>query len=70
MSTPTSLRALRRQISSLFLERLAQTAGLGVDSAQQIIAEVGPQAASFDWAGQLAFWGAVRDERRALPIYR
>jgi hypothetical protein len=28
--------------------------GLGVDSAQQIIAEVGPQAASFDSAGQLA----------------
>jgi transposase len=36
--------------------RLAQTAGLGVDSAQQIIAEVGPQAASFDSAGQLASW--------------
>ena len=36
--------------------RLAQTAGLGADSAQQIIAEVGPQAASFDSAGQLASW--------------
>jgi transposase len=36
--------------------RLAQTAGLGVDSAQQIIAEVGPQAASFDSASQLASW--------------
>ena len=36
--------------------RLAQTAGLGVDSAQQIIAEVGPQAASFDAASQLASW--------------
>ena len=36
--------------------RLAHTAGLGVDSAQQIIAEVGPQAASFDSAGQLASW--------------
>jgi len=36
--------------------RLAQTAGLGADSAQQIIAEVGPRAASFDSAGQLASW--------------
>jgi transposase len=36
--------------------RLAKTAGLGVDSAQQIIAEVGPRAASFDSAGQLASW--------------
>ena len=36
--------------------RLAHTPGLGVDSAQQIIAEVGPQAASFDSSGQLASW--------------
>jgi transposase len=36
--------------------RLAETPGLGVDSAQQIIAEVGPQAASFDSPGQLASW--------------
>ena len=36
--------------------RLGQTAGLGADSAQQIIAEVGPQAATFDSAGQLASW--------------
>jgi transposase len=36
--------------------RLAETPGLGADSAQQIIAEVGPRAASFDSAGQLASW--------------
>jgi len=36
--------------------RLAATPGLGVDSAQQIIAEVGPQVASFDSPGQLASW--------------
>jgi transposase len=36
--------------------RLAHTPGLGADSAQQIIAEVGPRAASFDSAGHLASW--------------
>jgi transposase len=36
--------------------RLAEVPGLGVDSAQQIIAEVGPQAATFSSPGQLASW--------------
>jgi transposase len=36
--------------------RLAEVPGLGADSAQQIIAEVGPQAAKFDSPGQLASW--------------
>ncbi|MGH2397236.1 MAG: IS110 family transposase [bacterium] len=36
--------------------RLAETPGFGPDSAQQIIAEVGPDARSFDSAGQLASW--------------
>lgn len=36
--------------------RLAKVPGLGVDSAQQIIAEVGPHAATFDSPGQLASW--------------
>jgi transposase len=36
--------------------RLAATPGLGVDSAQPIIAEVGAQAASFDSPGELASW--------------
>jgi transposase len=36
--------------------RLAQVPGLGADSAQQIVAEVGPQAATFPSAGQMASW--------------
>jgi Transposase IS116/IS110/IS902 family len=35
---------------------LAEVPGLGVDSAQQILAEVGPTAATFPSAGQLASW--------------
>jgi transposase len=54
--------ALARSVAETLQEhhsavtRLAETPGLGVDSAQQIIAEVGPQAASFDSPGQLASW--------------
>jgi transposase len=36
--------------------RLAEVPGLGVDSAQQIIAEVGVQASTFASAGHLASW--------------
>jgi transposase len=36
--------------------RLAEVPGYGVDSAQQIIAEVGPTAATFPTAQQLASW--------------
>ena len=36
--------------------RLSQLPGLGVDSAQQIIAAIGPGAESFPSAGQLASW--------------
>jgi transposase len=36
------------------VERLAEVPGLGVDSAQQIIAEVGPTAATFPSAKQLS----------------
>jgi transposase len=39
--------------------RLSQLPGLGVDSAQQIIAEIGPRAESFPSAGQLASWVGV-----------
>ncbi len=39
--------------------RLAELPGLGVDSAQQIIAELGPQAAAFPSAAQLASWIGV-----------
>ncbi len=41
------------------VERLAQVPGLGVDSAQQIIAEVGPGAQKFATAGDLASWVGV-----------
>lgn len=36
--------------------RLAEVPGLGADSAQQIVAEVGPQAATFPSAEQMASW--------------
>jgi len=41
------------------IERLADLPGVGVDSAQQIIAEMGPQAATFPSAGQAASWVGV-----------
>jgi transposase len=39
--------------------RLSELPGLGVDSAEQIIAEIGPRAESFPSAGQLASWVGV-----------
>ena len=39
--------------------RLAELPGLGADSAQQIIAEIGPKAAAFPTAAQLASWVGV-----------
>jgi transposase len=39
--------------------RLSELPGLGVDSAQQIIAEIGSRAESFPSAGQLASWVGV-----------
>jgi transposase len=41
------------------VERLAEVPGLGIDSAHQIIAEVGPTAATFPSAGHLASWVGV-----------
>jgi transposase len=41
------------------VERLAEVPGLGVDSAQQIIAEVGPVAAAFPSAKCLSSWAGV-----------
>ena len=38
------------------VQRLAEVPGLGADSAQQIIAEVGPTAATFPSAGNLSSW--------------
>jgi len=39
--------------------RLSEVPGFGADSAQQVIAEVGPQASTFDSAAQLASWVGV-----------
>jgi len=39
--------------------RLIEIPGFGVNSAQQILAEVGPQAATFASAAQLASWAGV-----------
>lgn len=56
---------LDQQIANLLrpyqdqVRRLAEVPGLGVDSAQQIIAEVGPTAATFPSAGELASWVGV-----------
>lgn len=41
------------------ITRLAEVPGFGVDSAQQIIAEIGPTAAAFPSAAQLASWVGV-----------
>jgi transposase len=41
------------------VERLAEVPGLGVDSAQQIIAEVGPRATTFPSAKQMASWAGM-----------
>jgi transposase len=47
------------------VERLAEVPGLGVDSAQQIMAEVGPTAAIFPSEKCLSSWvGACRPRRR------
>ena len=56
------LRQLDEELAQLLrvhqdaIQRLAAVPGLGVDSAQQIIAEVGPTAATFDSAKRLASW--------------
>jgi len=54
------------------VQRLAEVPGLGVDSAQQIIAEVGPTAATFPSGKQLSSWvGACPgDEESAGVNYR
>ena len=68
----TELRGIETQIEALNLEmggllrrhqdavqRLAAVPGLGVDSAQQIIAEVGPDAVTFPAPKQMASWVGV-----------
>ena len=56
------IQMLRETIASAMqahqqaIMRLAAAPGFGINSAQQVIAEVGPQAATFDSAAQLSFW--------------
>jgi transposase len=56
---------LDQELSSLLaqhkdaVKRLAEVPGLGADSAQQIIAEIGPTAATFPTAKDLASWVGV-----------
>src|SRR5215472_7567434 len=51
------------------VQRLAEVPGLGVDSAQQIIAEVGPTAATFPSGGQLSSWvGACPGDEQSAGV--
>jgi len=51
------------------VQRLAEVPGLGVDSAQQIIAEVGPTAATFPSGKQLASWmGACPGDEESAGV--
>ncbi|AMY08558.1 Transposase IS116/IS110/IS902 family protein [Luteitalea pratensis] len=56
------MRQLDEELAALLrvhqdaVQRLAAVPGLGVDSAQQIIAEVGPTASTFPTAKHLASW--------------
>jgi len=68
---------LDQEIESLLREhqdavqRLAEVPGLGVDSAQQIIAEVGAQAATFSSAKNLVSWvGACPGEEESAGVNR
>jgi transposase len=56
------IRQLEEEMATLLrshqdqVQRLSEVPGLGVDSAQQIIAEVGATAATFPSAGELSSW--------------
>jgi len=66
---------LDQEIASLLrqhqnaVQRLAEVPGLGVDSAQQIIAEVGAKAATFPSSKQLSSWvGACPGEEESAGV--
>jgi transposase len=66
---------LNREMANLLsrhqdaVERLAEVPGLGVDSAQQIIAEVGATAATFPSGKQLSSWvGACPGEEESAGV--
>jgi transposase len=53
------------------VQRLAEVPGLGVDSAQQIIAEVGPMASTFPSEKQFTSWvGACPGEEESAGVSR
>jgi transposase len=53
------------------VRRLAEVPGLGADSAQQMIAEVGPQAATFPSPEQLASWvGCCPGRKESAEVLR
>jgi transposase len=60
--TETQLEILKRSIARALhpyqsaVQRLAEVPGFGVDSAQQVIAEVGPNAEAFPSPEQLSSW--------------
>jgi transposase len=69
------MRQLDQELSALLkphqqaVERLAEVPGLGVDSAQQIIAEVGASAEVFPSAKNLASWvGACPGEEESAEV--
>jgi transposase len=71
----THLLALDREMARLIaqhqeaVQRLAEVPGLGVDSAQQIIAEVGPAAAPFPSAKRLSSWvGACPGDHESAGV--
>ena len=79
---PEELQLIDQQISQLdqelasllsrhqaAVEHLAEVPGLGVDSAQPIIAEVGAKAATFPSAKQLSSWvGACPGEEESAEV--
>src|SRR5260370_24456194 len=51
------------------VQRLAEGPGLGVDSAQQLIAEVGAQAATFPSEKHLSWWvGACPGDQESTAV--
>jgi transposase len=71
------IQELNKQISSLLsvhqdaVQRLAEVPGLGVDSAHQIIAEVGATAATFATAKDLSSWvGVCPGEEESAEVNR
>jgi transposase len=64
-SVATGIESLNKLIAEAMkahqnaVVRLAELPGLGIDSAHQIIAEIGPYAAAFPSAAQLASWVGV-----------